>query len=1154
VAGRNTTVTAAMDSRTQEAGAFSNKASQFTQSSYDEGARGSSVRAGENVVLGAGQAAAATILQANGITPVSSEGDGKGNLTILGSSVTTGDENGGGGSAKLAATGDVTIGTVTEQHSSNSWSQTSKSGFLSKVQTTKEASQQQTLAVGSLVSADSVSASSGRDLIVSGSNVAGSNDVVLHADRNLIIAASEDTASSTTSQETRTSGMFSGGGASVTFGKQQVTQKQTEQSTTHTGSTVGSVSGNVDLSAGEGYSQTGSIVTALQGDVDIRAKSVDIGSAMDSWQSNQETHFKQSGLTIAVSNPILAAVQTASQMAQAQSQTSDPRMKALAGVATGLAGKNAYDAVSKDPQAAGGITLSITVGGSKSDSTQTQSSTTAVGSKVNAGGNVSIRATGDGQSSNINVGGSDLHAGNDLLLKADNAVNLEAAANTAEQHSSSKSISGGVGVGITLGSKGFSFGVTANAAAARGNADGNDVTWTNSHATAGNTLTIESGGDTNIRGAVASGNQVVANIGGNLNVESLQDTSTYHSKDQSASGSVTAGIGFSGSASVSQQKMNSDFASVGEQSAIRAGSGGYQVDVAGNTDLKGAVVAGGSADKNNLSTDTLTVSNIENHAHYSASSIGIGGGFSFGGDTGKSGVGVKQSGEAATAGSGAVPGTDLPTTEGGGQGFSFAPPMVAAASGSASSTTQSGISAGSITIRNDAKQQQLSGQSAAETVAGMNRDTTNTANSLSPIFDANEIKADFQIVGALQREAGVFLNNRAAEAEAAKKAVDAAAKDPTVSPETLADLQHQADDLATWGQGGTYRRVMTALTAAASGNVAGSSAQFVQSAAVGYLQGLAASQVKELADSLGKGTPEAETARAALHAIVGCAGASAAGQSCGAGAMGAASASVLGSLLSPTEGMSAEQKQARENAVQSLVAGVAGAVGGDAATAMNAATFEIENNQLKPTALMPSITVDLVGKYCGATQPCTDKQVSDLLKAQGALNTAAGRNATVAVLLVGGPTMAAAGIALASLGPELLAIALANPTAAVNAGIITAETAAAVLTNSITPGSFAEAAGGKLFAKTTNVEFLPKLTRNSAGQIEAGITPGSAIATLESVGYVKTMSQDGSVTVLSNGEKIYRFYPASTSTGQPSASLTISGAKRPTVKIRFIGD
>ncbi|MDN7941283.1 hemagglutinin repeat-containing protein, partial [Burkholderia multivorans] len=39
--------------------------------------------------------------------------------------------------------------------------------------------------------------------------------------------------------------------------------------------------------------------------------------------------------------------------------------------------------------------------------------------------------------------------------------------------------------------------------------------------TAGNTLTIESGGDTNLKGAVASGRQVIADVGGNLNIESL---------------------------------------------------------------------------------------------------------------------------------------------------------------------------------------------------------------------------------------------------------------------------------------------------------------------------------------------------------------------------------------------------------------------------------------------------------------------------------------------------------------------------------------------------------------------------------------------------------------------------------------------------------
>ncbi|MFW0890318.1 UNVERIFIED_CONTAM: DUF637 domain-containing protein [Pseudomonas sp. JL1] len=91
-------------------------------------------------------------------------------------------------------------------------------------------------------------------------------------------------------------------------------------------------------------------------------------------------------------------------------------------------------------------------------------------------------------------------------------------------------------------------------------------------------------------------------------------------------------------------------------------------------------------------------------------------------------------------------------------------------------------------------------------------------------------------------------------------------------------------------------------------------------------------------------------------------------------------------------------------------------------------------------------------------------------------------------------------------------------------------------------------------AKATSIEFLPKATRNSAGQIEANITQGSAIKILESNGYKKTISQDGSVTVLTNGEKTYRFYPSSTSTGQPSASLSIDGLKKPTAKIRFSGE
>ena len=118
----------------------------------------------------------------------------------------------------------------------------------------------------------------------------------------------------------------------------------------------------------------------------------------------------------------------------------------------------------------------------------------------------------------------------------------------------------------------------------------------------GSVLTVSSSA-----GVVVSGRQVLADIGGDLSIESLQDTSKYKSKNQSIGGSVTVGVGFSGSVNVGQQKMNSDYASVSEQSGIKAGDGGFLIDVGGHTGLTGGVIA--SRDKavqdglNRLTTD-----------------------------------------------------------------------------------------------------------------------------------------------------------------------------------------------------------------------------------------------------------------------------------------------------------------------------------------------------------------------------------------------------------------------------------------------------------------------------------------------------------------------------------------------------------------------
>ena len=87
-------------------------------------------------------------------------------------------------------------------------------------------------------------------------------------------------------------------------------------------------------------------------------------------------------------------------------------------------------------------------------------------------------------------------------------------------------------------------------------------------------------------------------------------------------------------------------------------------------------------------------------------------------------------------------------------------PVAMAASGSGSSTTSSAISGGTIVIRDEAGQQALTGKTAAETIASLNRDTSDTLNAL-PIFDKEKIEAGFEIVSEASRQTGQFLANRA---------------------------------------------------------------------------------------------------------------------------------------------------------------------------------------------------------------------------------------------------------------------------------------------------------------------------------------------------------------------------------------------------------
>ncbi|AXV96483.1 filamentous hemagglutinin [Ralstonia solanacearum] len=965
IAGGNLTATTVTDTSKYNNVAADSKTRQEVDRTYDEAAVGTAFSAGRHATLAAVSAAAG----GNART------DGKGNVTLTGSSVTAGTNTATPGAITIAGNGNVTLNEGREEHDSYQATSSKRGSVVNGSTTGTMQSTQANIGMASTVSGDSVVVRAGKDLTIQGSNVVGTNDVTLGAGGSVKIAASENTERSQNDYSKREYGFLSGltvlnqldgGLQGYVIGTRTTTNTQQATQVSHTGSMVGSINGNLNIASGNDLHVTGSTLHAGN-DLALAGKTVKIDAVQDTATESEQQSFRQTAISAGLSSPVIAAIQTARQMASAAKHVGgDPRLMALAAVTTGLAAKNAYDAVGGDPvKAATSVGLNISLGSSKSDGRAEARSSTAVGSTVSAGHNVTIAAAGAGKDSNIDVIGSTVSAGHNALLNAEGSVNLQAGQSTSSQHSTNSGASASIGISIGMGSQnGIAF--TAGVSGNRGRANGDSSVWTNTHVTAGDTLTIRSGGDTTLKGAVASGRQVIADVGGNLNVESLQNTDHYDSKQQSAGVSVSICVppicygASSVSGNVSQNKLNSDYSGVMEQSGIKAGDGGFQVGVKGNTDLKGGVIA--SSDKavqeglNRLTTATLTHSDIQNQANYSGSQVSISGEYSFGGgsSTDKSGIGKDQQGKADNV----KPAQG--TEQAGRGGFSAKPPVVMSASGSASSTTRSAISGGAITITDGAKQQQLTGQTAAETVASINRDTSNTGGALAPIFDKDKIQAGFEIASQFINQVGTFVSNRVQEADAKRKDADRLEKQAADPDASLTESQRQQlweqaqqaraeaiDVESKWGAGGTYRQIANALAAAAGGNVTGGSAQFMQSAVVNYVQQQGAAYIGKLvADGVVKeGSPE----HAGLHAIVACAGAAASSQNCGAGALGAAASSLLTNLFTDDPNATNAGKDTKRNLVTSLVAGVAALVSSDnAATATTAAVAAADNNWLTP--------------------------------------------------------------------------------------------------------------------------------------------------------------------------------------------------------------
>ncbi len=859
-----------------------------------------------------------------------------------------------------------------------------KRGFLSSSTSHTISSTAWEQAQASTLTGDTAVLTAGRDLNVTGSNVGAQHDLTASARRDVNILPGENTSDRYDYKMVKKSGLGAMGGLS--YGTRRQTDSLDGKNVFHTASTVGSVEGDTLIRAERALNVTGSNVLARQGDVTLTGRGINIAAALDTTRDKELHEVKQSGASINASAPLISAMQTAGRMNEATGKTDNKVMQGLALATTGLAALNAYDAVLADPKSAGGVSLSIDLGTSKSQSATDRASSSTAGSTVAAGQDLTLLAQGAGSASDITLTGSRLSAGGNALLDADGNIQLRAAQNTFEQNTKNKSSSASVGIGVSADSEnGAGVMVTIGVSGARGRADGKDTRWTYADVSAGNVLALRSGDDTSLIGATGRADRIIASVGKDLRLETLQDASTYDAKQQSIG--VKANICVYGyckssvSGNVAQGRMNSDFRSASEQAGLKAGDGGFQLDIARNTTLIGAAVSSSERaaleGRNALGTGTLDVQDVKNTARYKADQIALSGGYSWGGDGG----GAPKKGDAgkadvaANANGQAAGGADTARESGDKGGASAGLPVVAGASGKASSTTRSAISGGNVVIRDEVAQQDLTGLTATQTIAALNRDTSSdTLNALKPIFDKEKIEAGFEIASEVNRQVGQFLETRAREAKALE---DALKNEPEGPRRDQLRAQHEA--VQKWGPGGRYREALMAVSLATGANVTGSASGFVQAATVNYLQSLSAAKIKEIAPLLGG---EGSTGHVALHALLGCAGAAAKSTGCGAAATGASAGIVISQLMEQVSGKSSNKldpvkREARINLVTSVLAGLTAALDPKAVAAVNdAARVELENNQLAlPLPPMPSAG-GLIGGIVGG-----GRSSQDLIKA-----------------------------------------------------------------------------------------------------------------------------------------------------------------------------
>jgi len=613
-----------------------------------------------------------------------------------------------------------------------------------------------TSVTGSTLSGKTVTITSAQDVTGQSAQIMGENAVSITAGGKVELGADKSITDGSSVYRHKKSGLLGGAGIGFSIGKEKhnIDEANHEESTVR--NTIASTKGTVNIKANDTVHLTSADIVAKEGAV-LDGSAVTLDGNVDYNHMTHDERYKKTGLTVSLGGAIANTLTDTTRTIKQAGGRDDKRLAALelnearkqlqdgyAAVDKAVKGVKLRDSdgkVLKDTKNHSrrgqkniddAINLSVSIGSTSRKQGQVVDTNTYQGGTLVSDSEVQIKAR-DAQKSGIGLTGETVEATN-LVLDSASDINLEAGKNTVDVNNTYKSSGWSVGAGISLTGGGL-LDINASGHMARQNGDTHQESYVPTKIKAARLAQLKAKRDINIIGSTVSGKKVEVDTGRDLHMQSLQDVDNFKEHSKSAGFSVSSKPNFknpTGSINASVGRIDSKWKSVTEQAGIYAGEEGYNINVGNNTTLEGAVIKSDAPKaKNTLTTKSLEMKDIQNEAEYTYSNNGIGYNY----------YGSKKKLE------------EMKTKDKKGydkiyNNIGLVPNLGVGSKGKASSTTQSAISDGILTV--DGKE--------IDTKT-INTNTENTLHQLDKIFDKKKIEERQELARLFSKNAFEQLHN-----------------------------------------------------------------------------------------------------------------------------------------------------------------------------------------------------------------------------------------------------------------------------------------------------------------------------------------------------------------------------------------------------------